>query len=935
MRNLLTVLFLSLAAYSVTAQELKLNDPLPGNTRIKKGVLKNGMTYYIYKTDVIKNVASYYIIQNVGSVLENDDQQGLAHFLEHMAFNGTKNFPGKGVLNTLQKHGAVFAKDINDYTAFDETVYNMDNIPTNVPGLIDTSLLILHDWADGLLLTDEEIDAERGVIKEEWRTRQNGYMRLFKKSLPTVFNHSKYADRMPIGLMSVVDNFKYKALRDFYHDWYRTDLQAIAVVGDIDVADIEQKIEKIFSPIPAIKNPLERFVVEIPNNKAMLYNLGTDKEIATSNISFSINQPKSLKDETVSDLKETLFNGMVSYMLSARLKEIAQKPDSPFISANCSYSSLARTKNTFGLLISPKPNMQQQAFKVALEELNRAVKFGFSQAEIDRTIAVYDNYYQTKISKIDQTPHAEIVNTIQKNYLENEAMVDMAKKYDLVKLIFAKMTAQDLQEYIKKLYTPENRVLDVTGVEGENNLSETEASKIINEVENDATLKAYTDEFVGKTLISGLEIKPGKIVSEKNNKELGSTRFILSNGVVVDYKFTDIEKNNVLLEASSFGGNSVIKDADLPSAAMLSTFIGMSGLGDYNATDLRKVLAGKNAGARISIADLEENISGMTTTKDIETLLQTIHLQFVKPRFDEDSFKVLKENLNNTLIQRKSDIGYKMEDTITTTLYGFNNPKKRLFDEKYLNDVSLERMKSIYLDRFSNPADFNFFIAGDISKDTLKPLLEKYIASLPTTKKKEKWQDNSVAWLKGTNKKESLMEMEDPKATVRIAFKKPFKYSLKNTYVIKAFQDILENRLLETLREQEGGTYGASVYTSLTKRPKQLASFYVYFDCDPEKVDKLVSIVHQEIEKIKNGEIDKEDLSKVVSSSLKTLKEDKEYTNYDINLMYDYAIEGYNKNNPKNNVDIINAITHKDVQNFVKEMMNGSQSFEFIFKPKK
>ena len=935
MKNLLTVFFLSLAAYTVSAQELKLNDPLPVNTKIKKGVLKNGMTYYIYKTDVVKNVASYYIIQNVGSVLENDDQQGLAHFLEHMAFNGTKNFPGKGVLNTLQKHGAVFAKDINAYTAFDETVYNMDNIPTNVPGLIDTSLLILHDWADGLSLTDAEIDSERGVIKEEWRTRQNGYMRLFKKSLPTMFNNTKYADRMPIGLMSVVDNFKYKALRDFYHDWYRTDLQAIAVVGDIDVAEIEQKIEKLFSPIQAIKNPIERVVITIPGNKEMLYNLGTDKEVATSTIVFTINQPKSLKDETVADLKESLFSGMISRMLSSRLREISQKPDAPFVSASVSYNSLARANNTFGLIISPKPNQQQEAFKATLVELNRAVKFGFTPAEIDRTIAVYNNYYQTKISKIDQTPHAEIVNTIQKNYLENEAMTDLSKEYEIIKEIFAAMTPKDLQDFIQKIYTPENRVLDVTGVDGENNLSQSDALKLINEVENDATIIAYTDEFVGKTLISGLDIKAGKIVSEKENKEIGSTRFVLSNGVVVDYKFTDIEKNNVLLEASSFGGNSLIKEADLPSASMVSTLMGMSGLGDYNATDLRKVLAGKNANARISIADLEENISGMTTTKDMETLLQMIHLQFVKPRFDEDSFKVLINNLNNSLIQRKNDIAYKMEDSITTTLYGFNNPKKRLFDEKYIKDISFEKIKSVYQERFKNPADFTFFIAGAISKEDLKPLLEKYIASLPTTNKKEKWQDNSVSWLKGTNKKEIFMAMEDPKATVRIAFKKPYTYSLKNTYVLKAFQDVLEMRLLETLREQEGGTYGASVYSSLPKRPKQIASFYVYFDCDPEKADKLVRIVHQEIEKIKNGEIDKEDLSKVLSSSLKGLKEDREYTNYEINLMYDYSIEGYNRNDPKNNVNLINSITPQDIQKFIKDLMNGSQSFEFIFKPKK
>ncbi|MDN3672949.1 insulinase family protein [Flavobacterium branchiarum] len=935
MKKLLTVFSLFLAFHNGNAQEVKLNDPLSVNTKIKKGVLKNGMTYYIYKTDVVKNVASYYIIQNVGSILENDDQQGLAHFLEHMAFNGTKNFPGKGVLNTLQKHGAVFGKDINAYTAFDETVYNMDNIPTNVDGLIDTSLLILHDWADGLLLTDAEIDAERGVIKEEWRTRQNGDMRLFKKSLPTMFNNTKYADRMPIGLMSVVDNFKYKALRDFYHDWYRTDLQAIAIVGDIDVAEIEQKIQKLFSTIPAIANPIKRTVIDIPDNKEMLYNLGIDTEVTTSNISFNINQPKSLKDETVADYKELAFSRMVSGMLSSRLKEIAQKPDAPFFSATASYQSLARTENTFGLTISPKPNKQEEAFKTALTELNRAVKFGFTQAEIDRTIAVYDNHYQTKISKVDQIPHYEIVNTIVKNYLENQAMTDVAKEYELFKSIFEKANPAEFHEFIKKLYTENNRVLDVTGVEGDKNLTKEQALNTIKTVENDATLTAYTDEFVGKTLISDVVIKPGKIVSEKHIKDIDATTFVLSNGVVVNYKFTDIEKNNVLFEAVSFGGNSMLKDADLPSAGFVSSLARMSGLGDYNATDLAKVLAGKNANSVVGITDLEENVSGTSTTKDVETMFQMMHLQFVKPRFDENSFQVLKNNLQNSLLQRKGDVAYKMQDSLTTTLYGFNNPKKRLFDEDFVKEVSLEKIKSIYLDRFSNPADFIFFITGDIPKETLKPLLEKYVASLPTTKNKESWKNNSVAWLKDSNKKEVLLPMEDPKATVRIAFKKPVKYSLKNTYLIKVFQDVLEMKLLETLREQEGGTYGASVYSSLTKRPQEQATFYVYFDCDPDKAEKLVSIVFQEINKIKNGEIDKEDLDKALTSNLKDVKEEKEYTSYELNVLYDYFVEGYNRNDAKNNAAIIRAITPSDVKKFTALLMKDAQSYELVFKPKK
>ena len=414
-------------SFSTFAQEVDLEAPLPVNQKIKKGVLENGMTYYIYSTDVTKNVASYYIIQNVGSVLENDNQQGLAHFLEHMAFNGTKNFAGKGILNTLQKHGAVFGKDINAYTSFDETVYNLDNIPTK-DGLVDTALLVLNDWSNYLLLTEEEIDAERGVIKEEWRTRQNGQMRVLQQTLPVMFGNSKYANRLPIGLMDIVENFEYKALRDFYHDWYRTDLQAIAVVGDIDVDEIEQKIIKQFSSIPAVENPKERFLVEIPDHKEMLYTMGMDEEITTSNIAFSINHPRSLADQTVKDLKESLINNLMVSMLSSRISEVTENPEAPFMAARFNFGNFVRTKKQLSLTVYPKPNQQQEAFKEALTELNRAVKFGFTEAEMNRKIAEIKNSYETQISKINDFSHKRIISAIQQNYLENKTMTDIVEE---------------------------------------------------------------------------------------------------------------------------------------------------------------------------------------------------------------------------------------------------------------------------------------------------------------------------------------------------------------------------------------------------------------------------------------------------------------------------------------------------------------------------
>lgn len=611
-------LFLSVSLF---AQKVNLEDPLPVNQKIKKGVLKNGMTYYIYNTDVTKNVASYYIIQNVGSVLENDDQQGLAHFLEHMAFNGTKNFAGKGILNTLQKHGAVFGKDINAYTSFDETVYNLDNIPTK-DGLIDTSLLILNDWSNYLLLTDEEIDAERGVIKEEWRTRQNGQMRVLQQSLPVMFGNSKYSERLPIGLMNIVEGFEYKSLRDFYHDWYRTDLQAIAVVGDIDVDEVEQKIIKQFSNIPAVENPKERFLVEIPDNEEMLFTVAMDEEVTTSNISFSINHPRSLADQTVKDLKESLIIRMVRTMLSSRISEITEKPDAPFMAARFNYGDFVRTKKQLSLAVYPKPNQQQEAFKAALTELNRAVKFGFTEAEITRTIAEIKNNYETQIAKINDISHGRIIRTIQQNYLENETMTDLAGEYDIAKNIFENLDIEEVNNLLKPLYTKNNRAVIVTGVKGNNNLTKDGALAIINEVENDNSITAYKDSFSGKTLISGVTIIEGKIVSEKINKEIEATTFTLSNGIKVHYKFADKNENDVKLNAVSYGGNSLLDDSLLASAALTTGLAQFSGLGDFSRTDLPKVLAGKTASTSVLISDLSESVSGSSSTKDVETMLQ-------------------------------------------------------------------------------------------------------------------------------------------------------------------------------------------------------------------------------------------------------------------------------------------------------------------------
>lgn len=915
------------------AQELDLDAPLPEDPEIRKGVLPNGLTYYIKRTDVTQGVASFYIIQNVGSILETEDQRGLAHFLEHMAFNGTKNFEGKGILNTMQQHGLLFGRDINAYTSFDETVYNINNVPTT-PELIDTGLLVLYDWANALLLTDAEIDAERGVITEEWRTRQSGGMRILTKSLASVFNHTKYAERMPIGSMEVVQNFDYKVLRDFYHDWYRTDLQAIAIVGDVDVDTIESKIKKLFATIEPVKDPKERFLVEIPQNEELLFTMAMDDEVTTSSISLGVVHPYALEDKTVGDLKKTVLDNMAMNMLSKRVGELSRKPDAPFLGAHINYGDHSRTTKSFNVSITPKPDQQHEALRAVLSEVVRAVKYGFTEAEIQRTIDEVKNDYENQIIKKDDRPHGQLVSIIQNNYLNNAAMTDMEQEYKLVKTILDNLDPEELHEAIKNLYGAKNRFLLVTGVKGRDNLTQAEAVALMDAVENDESLRPYTDTFLGKTLVTGLAIAPGSIVSEEEDS-LGATTFTLSNGVKVHYKFADRNKNDVRLNAISYGGRSLLSNDDLPSADMLGHVINASGLGNYSPSDLPKVLAGKTAGTAIHLDGLTERVSGHAATKDVETLMQMVHLRFVAPRFDVDGFKVVLENARNYSISRSENLGEKMADSTTIALYGKDHPKRRLFDAQYIKDASFERMQAIYRDRFGNAADFEFFVVGDVAKDALKPLLETYIASIPTDTAREQWKDNSDEWVKDVIEKEIYLKMEDPKSSVRIAYRNDMEYSLRNAMLARTLGDILTLRYIETLREEEGGTYGARAHGNLSKRPVQEASIFVGFDCNPDKVESLTAIVHHEIAKIAKGDIQQLDLDKTLASYLKERKQHKDYNDFDMDLLTTFYREGYHMDAPKNFEDIIDSITPKDVQKFTKELLEQAKSYTIVFKPKK
>ncbi|WP_443938282.1 M16 family metallopeptidase [Pedobacter sp. MW01-1-1] len=936
-RNLITLLFLSLSG-SLFAQSLNLNSPLPIDKSTKKGTLPNGMTYYLHRTDVMKNVASYYIIQNVGSVLEKDNQKGLAHFLEHMAFNGTEHFKGKELLNTLEKEGIVFGRDINAYTDFDETVYNINKVPTT-PRMIDIGLQALHDWSHYLLLTDEEIDAERGVIKEEWRNRQNGSARASEQVIDANFGHSIYGNRLPIGTMDVIENFKYQTLRDFYHEWYRTDLQAIAIIGDFDMEQMEAKIKSKFSSIPAVKNPSKRFNVKIEDRQELDYAIGLDDETSGTMITFDIRHAIPSSVNTVGDLKERLLDGLLSDILSERLGNLSLKPDAPFLYATCVVADHTRTTENLEVKVMPKDGekMQQKAFNLAIMELNRAVKFGFTKAEFDRVILKKLSMYKNAIAEISNRDDNFYSYVIKKNFLNNRTITDTEKLfYTVVKPLLNNLTPEDLLKQLQKYYTQKNRVITVISSKSKDNLTKDQALAILKEAENSTTLKPYEEEKASKPLLSGVTLTPGKIIEKKENKNLGFTEYRLSNGVKVYYTFADKNKNKVKLEAKSQGGTSLLPVDDLFNAAAFNDFFQTFGIGEFSNTELTKKLAGKEVESSISLNESSEEINGSSSSNDLETLLQLTNLRFTNPRFDQEDFNLSINNAKQFLKMMSQNINAQQQDSLKVSIYGANNPANKILNEEMLSTLDFEKIKAIYKDRFSNVTDFQFFITGDIQPNQLESLLAQYIASIPSdpSKAKESWKANTRSeWQNKKIDKDVFIEMKVPKTNVNIAFKKPIDYSLKNKYLLTTFARLLSLRYIATLREEEGGIYNSRTEGTLIKNPEE-GLLKITFNCNPDLSEKLIKIVHQEIDAICNGKINEQELAKVLTSILKDRKDSENSNSYNMNTTIEFVENGYNRNDPENFENIVKAINSKDVNTFAKDFITKASSYEIVFKPK-
>ncbi|MFV0522639.1 MAG: M16 family metallopeptidase [Mangrovibacterium sp.] len=931
--NLLLVILVFLSFSGFAQQFSDLSQPIPADTSVKTGVLPNGLTYYIKHNEYPKNLASFYIYQNVGAVLETDAQDGLAHFLEHMAFNGTNTFPGKGMLNMLERNGMKFGRDINAYTTRNETVYNISRVPVKEDNLVDSCLLILHDWCDNLTLSADEIDAERGVITEEWRSRRNVNFRTRDKIAPLLYNNTIYAKRDVIGDLNVIKNFQYNELRSFYHEWYRTDLQAVAIVGDIDVDAVEQKVIKLFSAIPAVENPKERPDVVIPDSDKTGYMQVTDPDYKVVNLNVS-DRYRTTNNNTLKDLRDSYVIGFFTSLINQRIKEKQRENDVPFISGRIGVSNMERNYNSAELSVSAKPEKIADAYAAIYTELQRVIQFGFTDEEINRmkanTLMTVDKGYNNK----DKITSDAYCKQIKSTYLYGVPVTSPEFSRDFSKEIIPGITKEEVAAVAIKYFNGKNRNYIVTAPPNDKDslyITQARIEAVIDSVKH-ADLKPYTEKALANESLMSTTPIAGKIVSEKKIGGLDAKEWTLSNGVKVVFKYNDINKNTVKLYANSDGGSSLYDVKDLPSYNAAMNYVESYGLGEHNYNQLKRILTGKSVSSSFKFGTYNESVSASTSMGDVETMMQLTYMRFREPRFDKTMFdRVIKQN-KDRLKSIKKTPNVIIKDTIAT-IKANGNPRMLKYNEKYLDAINYDRMIEIYRERFANPADFTFFIVGDVNEDTLKTYVEKYIASIePTNTGKEYWINHRDYFPKGKNNHRINIKMEEPKATVLIEQKATPKYSQKNSIYQRILGSVLNLRYTENIREKEGGTYGVSVRAGSYRIPESSMTMTIGFNCDPEKADYLKTLVYKELE-IAQKTIRQDDLNKVILNMKKNNSSRIENANYWITKLsnyYRYHEEGMT---PQAYDELLDKITTKDIQKIAKRFLKKSDVLDFMILP--
>ncbi len=927
---MLIVAAFMLAANTVSAQEQQVPN-IPIDPQVRVGKLENGLTYYIRHNEEPKGQANFYIAQKVGSIIEAEGQEGLAHFLEHMCFNGTEKFPGNRIVKYCESIGVQFGGDLNAYTSLDETVYNIDNVPLSVEGAVDSCLWILHDWADGLLLLPEEIDKERGVITEEWRSRRDASQRMYEQLLPKVYpDGNPYSNRLPIGLIETIQNFPYQALRDYYEKWYRPDQQGIVVVGDFDVDEMEKKIVSIFSTIAKPVNPAERFYVQVPDNKEPIIAMAKDKEQQYVQ-SYIFMKHDDIPDEMKNTLNYyiTLYAKQVSRRMAAqRLAELAELPEPPFIDAAIMDDDyfISKTKGAFtGIMISNEAGFNT-AITTLYREMLRILRHGFTASEYERAKAEYLATVESAYNQRAKTTSASYCSEYVRHFIDNEPIPGIETEYALSQQLAPAITVDVINQYVMSLgQTDSNLVVAcmLPDVEGVQYPTEKELEALLKKVEEE-TIEPYVDKVSNEPLMSEMPQKGGVIKSKESI--LGYTEYTLSNGAKVYHKETDFNADQILFTAYSKGGISLYDEVEALNLKVTSEVMNVGGLGNFSSTDLTKVLAGKKVSVSMAVNTFSESLSGRATPKDFETLMQLIYLSFTSLRSDEDAFKSWQNKTSALLKNAATDPMTAFNDTLVAKLYG-NNPLATQLKLEDVEKIDYARVMEIARERYANAADFSFVFTGNISADSLLPKVEQYIASLPAQKGKEK--QGKVLKL---NDKPAVSvferEMQQPMATVAYMENNKTKYSLKQDLIYSIAMQVLDIVYTEEIREKDGGTYGVSTSGAIRVNPEKRALLQIVYQTDPSRYEGL----NEKIEKIlQNFAVEgpsEEDVRKVKDFMIKNHKENLQLNGYFNSAMSEYlatdlnVIDGYE--------ETLESITTEDVRKAVASVLKGKNGIKIV-----
>ncbi|MCP3894859.1 MAG: insulinase family protein [Bacteroides sp.] len=932
MKHLFRGLFLAATVICCSFQQAMAQQqlpPIPVDPNVRIGQLDNGLTYYIRKNALPANRADFYIAQKVGSIQEEANQRGLAHFLEHMCFNGTTHFPGNSLTSYLAKIGVKFGENLNAYTAIDETVYNISNVPVQTPGAIDSCLLILHDWSNDLLLDPKEIDKERGVINEEWRTRMSAMQRLQEKLLPQMYEGTKYATCFPIGTMDVVMNFKYQTLKDYYEKWYRPDLQGIVVVGDINVDDIEAQIKKIFADIPAQPNAAKREHYPVNDNKEPIVIIEKDKEQPHIQVLVFNKHEATPTDQknNMGYLVQNYATTLISNMLNARLSELAQTANPPFIYAGAYDSDffVAKTKDAFTGIVVCKEGAVDSGIASLLRETERARQFGFTESEYTRARAEYLRQLESAYNERDKRKNEEYINEYVRHFLDKEPIPGIENEYAIINQVAPAIPVAALNQMMQELVTDSNLVVAILAPEKEGMVipSKEAILNTIKEVKSEK-LTAYVDKVSTEPLMAE-KPKGGKIVSEKENKQFGTTELTLSNGVKVILKKTDFKADEIQMKGVSLGGSSLFPDSEIINIKELNDVIGVGGLGNFSKVDLEKVLAGKKASVKAGIGNLTEAVNGSCSPKDFETLLQLTYLTFTAPRKDVDAFTSYKNRAKASLQNQELNPMVAFSDSIQAAIYN-KHPRAIRLKADMVDKIDYDKIMSMYQDRFKDASDFTFIFVGNVDTAKDKALIAEYLGALPAINRKETFKDNKMDMRKGIYKNEFIKQQETPKTSVLVLYNGTCKYDLKNSILMDMTSQILDLVYTEKVREEAGGTYGVYVGGDITRYPKENAYVQIIFDTAPSKKAELMKIIFAEADKLGISGPSEANLSKVKEYMLKKYTENVKENSYWLKAIDEYLLTGMDIT--KNYETTINSVTAKDIQKFAADLLKQKNEVE-------